>query len=1421
MKGIRLLLIAAVALACLSPHLLAAGGKYPWSDSLATTTLADTPSLQDVLTSLGYAINVTTDELSQAVIPVNAGADALQLTLKYKGTSSNANCGWYADGAPGALNQVFAAFDAAGTTVNMAVPAAAALGFYVGPTLYDDTWYTQTNLNWDNFQHARIFATGEAGKYVITWEDLADGGDQDYNDIIVEVYFIEAGALSLSFEGETSYLFCNETDICFTVNALGGSGTLVLEQKVGGSYQQVATGVGSISHQYCFLPWPVDSLHQFIFRVTDDSQSIEDTFSVDVQFRENPELYLDADFIDTTICEIDSICVDVATAFDYDGDELKFTLYDSPPARIDSTTGEICFLPADLDSAVYQFIIVAYDSCCASYGFPADPDERLPCPRDTLLVQVKLNKAPVITTIPDATETICQPGPKQLCFPVSATTPNETPVPVMMDCGIGTISNGQLCFTADTSGTYQFCFYAEDACGGVVRDTVLYTVIFSTNPPVADAGLDQNLTLCAPQEICWPAGCSDPDGDLESCTMASDAPNATYDGSQICFTPLESRQYQFIITATDGCGNVDADTAYIMIDLNSPPVANIRDTSIALCGATQVCLEASCDDPDGDLTSCGLVGGSGTYNGEFVCFTPDTAGVYRFILRAKDSCNQTDFDTAYATIELADPPVVQAGGGNFTLCEPDSICVPVNIVSSGSGSLVITSTMGVVHGTNVCIYSGVPGTRQFNYNVIVKDACGLADTALYTVNVTVNQPPQITVPTPEPEVLCDATQLCFDVDATDALIQKLVFDLVSGPGTINEATGEVCFTPTESGEYHWKVVVRDSCQLADTGDVSWTVDFVEPAPGVELPANANELFCLGDDVSGLCIDFSYDDEQVNALGAELIDASTDYSLNYAGGSGQLCFDAFPDMNRTYTFRFFTTNDCSDSTFSEFAYSISFDDCDSACIVVEIEETQCYNLGSNAVVDINYQGSVGIGGYDLLIKYDVSAFSFISANIGADINGWEYFTYRLGPFSNCSGSCPDGLVRLTAIADANNGANHPPVSQLTPSGVIGQLRLRVTSDNNFEGRTYPVSFYWLDCGDNAFSTISGDTLLVDRVIYSDQGAIIWDERDNDNYPEASRYPNTGAPDECLLGDKFVPIRCVDIHNGNICIIDNDSIDARGDLNLNGISHEIGDAVLYTNYFLVGISAFKLSIPAQTAASDVNADGLTLTVGDLIYLLRVLVGDAQPFPKLAPFANSVDLTLQSTETGSLLRSESSADLGGIALKVRFDGATPPTPYLADDAQDLEMQWHVDGNMLNIVIYSDRSGARVASGEAQLVTFDAPVEIVSVEASDYFGAMLETSVEKSVLPTAFELAQNYPNPFNPSTTIRFSLPEASNWDLVIYNVSGQLVRHYTGTSIGYVDVTWDATDRAGLPVASGVYFYRLSAGDFTATRKMLLMK
>ena len=94
---------------------------------------------------------------------------------------------------------------------------------------------------------------------------------------------------------------------------------------------------------------------------------------------------------------------------------------------------------------------------------------------------------------------------------------------------------------------------------------------------------------------------------------------------------------------------------------------------------------------------------------------------------------------------------------------------------------------------------------------------------------------------------------------------------------------------------------------------------------------------------------------------------------------------------------------------------------------------------------------------------------------------------------------------------------------------------------------------------------------------------------------------------------------------------------------------------------------------------------------------------------------------------------------------------------------------------------------------------------------------------LPIEYALYDNYPNPFNSATTIHFSVAEAGNVKLTIYNILGQQVRLLTNETrpAGRYSIRWDGRNAQGGPIASGVYFYRLEANDYIEVKKMLLLR
>jgi hypothetical protein len=459
-------------------------------------------------------------------------------------------------------------------------------------------------------------------------------------------------------------------------------------------------------------------------------------------------------------------------------------------------------------------------------------------------------------------------------------------------------------------------------------------------------------------------------------------------------------------------------------------------------------------------------------------------------------------------------------------------------------------------------------------------------------------------------------------------------------------------------------------------------------------------------------------------------------------------------------------------------------------------------GQYVDIEVTLNSSVGeIGGYDLLIAYDNSGLNFQYAEMGPaylGANPWEYFTYRT---DMCSGACPSGILRVIGIAETNNGANHPDYFGLPTPNVLFTLRFLVTNDRTFQCRALPLRFFWYDCADNTLSNRTGDELYMSDAVFDG-----YDPESSNGFQDIYRgdvlvedaFPTYfGAPLDCAYDDKGVAINAVSFENGCVFIACADSIDARGDINMNDMPNEIADAVLYSRYFVYGLGVFNNDyIQGQIAASDVNADGIALSVADLVYLIRVIIGDALPYPKLAPMATTI------VNSDGVL---SVKDAMGAAV-VAVEGNV--TPELLVDNMEMMYNYDAATNATRILVYSMNQGVTF---EGSFLNANGNVE--SVELATYEGAI----VTAKILPGDYQLSQNYPNPFNPTTKVAFAVPVASEVTLTIYNITGQKVAEFAGAyEAGNHIIEWDASNQA-----SGIYFYKVDAGNFEMTKKMVLLK
>ncbi len=154
-------------------------------------------------------------------------------------------------------------------------------------------------------------------------------------------------------------------------------------------------------------------------------------------------------------------------------------------------------------------------------------------------------------------------------------------------------------------------------------------------------------------------------------------------------------------------------------------------------------------------------------------------------------------------------------------------------------------------------------------------------------------------------------------------------------------------------------------------------------------------------------------------------------------------------------------------------------------------------------------------------------------------------------------------------------------------------------------------------------------------------------------------------------------------------------------------------------------------------------------------------------------------------------------------------------------MEFTENIEGNYLTSTYYEDNS-----------LEFDTEyfyrVSYYANGQSDYSEVLSVTLEAVNVdggeqLPAVYALHQNYPNPFNPVTNLSYDLPEDAMVNITVFDMMGKVVRTLVNDqqSAGYKTLQWNAANHSGQPVSAGLYIYIIKAGNFSQTRKMILLK
>jgi hypothetical protein len=883
--------------------------------------------------------------------------------------------------------------------------------------------------------------------------------------------------------------------------------------------------------------------------------------------------------------------------------------------------------------------------------------------------------------------------------------------------------------------------------------------------------------------------------------------------------------YNYIVTrtwtATDACGNVASCQQVITVrDITPPQIAcpdgvivecigNVPQPSPASCTATDNC------DPNPTIVFVG-----DTQQGRCPLTVTRT-------YKATDACGNEATCTQIITVRDMTPPTFTTfpNDQNIFQCQPTQVCLPIAATDNCQGDVILTVTSGpgTIEGGQWCFTPTV--ASSFDVNIRATDTCDNYFEDTFHVNLTLNRPPTFTNCPQDGRIHWGQTY-SVDLDANDPDAgQTLTFGLCPGApqgATINSSTGllQVPTTSADICDPDICVIVKDNCDPFAADTCTFNLCVYNDPPEFDL-CGGDELICYGYPFADSV--HASDPDHGPYLFYYLLSGPAGLTVNAntgvitwptpSPGSYDICVLATDSAH--------VCDPCSPSNSDTCCFELRVVSLD---LVIEKEHDQIQGQFTEITIDFMHQGSNWpIAGYDLLIQYDNSALAFQKAVPGKFFTdcAWEYFTYRFGPSGNCGvGACPSGILRIVAMAESmggnigvhpdcytNNGVADPGPGSTT-STEMAILTFLVSNDRTLECQFVPIRFTWYDCGDNALSNISGDTLFISNFVYDYSGevgdppVVQW----TDITGLDATFPTlTGAPSpDCDISDKFELVRCANFYNGGVDIVCADSIDAPGDINMNGIGYEIADAVMFTNYFITGLTAFGGHQEGSIAASDANRDGVTLSVSDLVYVIRVVVGDAQPYAKETPMAAvPVDYSFED----GVISVSGEVDMGGAALVVQGQ----VTPVLLADG--MEMTYAFDGAVTRIVVTPPLQTTSLHSFRGVLLG-GLSGEIVSLELATAEGAPV---VAKNT-PNHYWLSQNYPNPFNPSTKIGVALKAAGDYTLTIFNVQGQVVEVISGSAAGpeRLEITWDATD-----LASGVYLYRLDAGQFTQTRKMLLLK
>ncbi|HEX2896573.1 MAG TPA: DUF4114 domain-containing protein, partial [candidate division Zixibacteria bacterium] len=750
------------------------------------------------------------------------------------------------------------------------------IGFYIFPNIPDvhKYWYSQTGFNSDDFDHLKVFATGNPNQYLICWEDLPEGGDKDFQDLVIKVTLPKNPPeincpSSLNF---SSCIFPNT--FCFGISASDNCGDLEYEIIEGNASVEGSTVclTASQAGQYTVKVAAYNFCGLADTCTVTVNVTLEGAGPISVECRQDTTVFVAG--IGQEICVPGFGC-----SFD--------SCYVYPANEFTLNGNSVCFVPDSL--GIYEIFFVAIDACggrdtCSTKIYVMERTET--CDSVKVSNHFTLMFEGVTYNSLEGTskweyKLLWDGTPPELSYffiELCTLLTNANLVSVEPDFGsIGYNGNADLwgikwdgisgtpantpvyfSFTLDQMLAESSNLFAPKAgvnqnlatiCGPSIDCETLIDSCESNSPPSVECPGDTTLVVNSLSEICLDGFAAfDVDGNILSIT----ATGGIYGNGRVCFVPVEGGNV-ITFVAIDSCGAADTCQTNVFVKRNNPPTCQIppENSVIEICAGQDTCLRVSALDPDNNLERCTVVDGPGEIVDDTLwCYTPSGNETVTVTIECVDSLGLTC--TGQFTVEFRTNQKPELGDVDVTdvfLCNSQQpVCVELDINSYGL-PFEVSSLYGEFNPNDSSVCFSVDTSGTYYNRVILTNSCGQADTVEYVIDVVINSAPVAVCPPIDTIEICyTQEQVCvagFDYfDNNDNIVSV---DLIGG----NFAGDSVCFNPL-IGENNLTLVVTDNCGLVDT---CRTLVFVKASsPPIIPPIDDQEISICNPDT--FCFDIS-------------------------------------------------------------------------------------------------------------------------------------------------------------------------------------------------------------------------------------------------------------------------------------------------------------------------------------------------------------------------------------------------------------------------------------------------------------------------------------------------------------------------------------------------------------------------------------